>query len=100
MRGATEAVKRATLQNGNVTVKVIEAGNRSVCGSGLIDAVAEMLRVGIIRENGKLLNKEEYLHTCPAEYRGLVDRLETKNDMNCFVLVPEEQSQNGQKIYM
>ena len=33
-----------------------------ICGSGLIDAVAELLRLGVIRSNGRIRNPEE----CPA----------------------------------
>ncbi|MCG0274621.1 MAG: ASKHA domain-containing protein [Thermosediminibacteraceae bacterium] len=101
MRGTTGAIERVNIQNGSVNVKVIGGVKPvGICGSGLIDAVAEMLRVGIITETGKLLKKEEYLNTCPPEYRALADRLETINGMNCFVLATEEQSQNGQKIYI
>ncbi|ADL07560.1 ASKHA domain-containing protein [Thermosediminibacter oceani] len=101
MRGTTGAIERVNLQNGNIAIKVIGGGKPTgICGSGLIDAVAEMLRVGIITETGKLLKKEEYLNTCPPEYRGLADRLETIDGINCFILATEEQSQNGQKIYI
>jgi len=101
MRGTTGAIERVSLCDGNVGIKVI--GNEKpigICGSGLIDAVAELLRVGIITENGKLQNRDEYLDSCLPEYRELADRLEKIDGINSFVLVNEEQAQNSEKIYI
>lgn len=101
MRGTVGAIERVSLSGGNVSVKVI--GDKKpigICGSGLIDAVAEMLRAGIINENGKMMNREEYVQSCIPEYRELADRLQKIDNINCFVLADEEQSQNGEKIYI
>jgi uncharacterized 2Fe-2S/4Fe-4S cluster protein (DUF4445 family) len=40
-----------------------DARPRGVCGSGLVDAVSEMLRVGILHRSGRILPREE----CPKE---------------------------------
>lgn len=101
MCGTTGAIERVRICGGDITIKVI--GNEKaigICGSGLVDAVAELLRVGIVNEKGKLLDRDEYLYSCPPEYRGLADRLERIDGINCFVLATEEQSQNGEKIYI
>lgn len=46
----------------DVLVSVVGEGKPAgVCGSGLVDAVSEMLRVGILHANGRILTPEE----CP-----------------------------------
>jgi len=101
MRGTVGAIERVSLSGGNVILKVI--GNRKpmgICGSGLIDAVAEMLRAGIIDEKGRMMSRKEYVQNCLPEYRNLADRLEKINDVNCFVLADKTQSQQAEKIYI
>jgi len=100
MRGTAGAIERVSLRGGNVDIKVI--GNEKpvgICGSGLIDAVAELLRAGIITESGKLQTREEYLNNCLPEYRKLADRLEKIDSINSFVLVSGEMP-NSEKIYI
>jgi uncharacterized 2Fe-2S/4Fe-4S cluster protein (DUF4445 family) len=55
MGGVTGAISRITRENGNLSFTVI--GNtepRGICGSGLIDIMALMLREGIFDETGAL----------------------------------------------
>ncbi len=60
MRGKYGAIDHVKLENNLVVPHVI--GNEKVegiCGSGLMDAVAVLLRAGIIDESGKLFNPEK-----------------------------------------
>ncbi len=68
MRAATGAIERVRIdpETLDVRFKVIglegwqtgyppgEVGARGICGSGIIEAVAEMLKAGVIKENGNL----------------------------------------------
>ena len=55
MRGAEGAVEHVWLENGEVKWKVIGGGKAiGICGSGLIDLVAVLLRSGQMDEGGKL----------------------------------------------
>lgn len=61
MRGTTGAIEKISLKNNRLTYKVI--GNvepKGLCGSAIIDAVAELHRVGLIDETGTLLGPDEY----------------------------------------
>lgn len=101
MRGTNGAIERVALEDGQVRISVI--GNEKplgICGSGLIDAVAELLRVGVINERGRLLNRDEYLAQCAPENRNLAERIEKIDDMNCFVLTSSQQAEEGIKIYL
>ncbi len=55
MVASVGAISRVTLDY-DVQVEVIGGGRATgICGSGLIDAIAEMLRLGLIDSSGKLL---------------------------------------------
>ena len=55
MRAASGAIERVVLGNGEVDLQVISgAAPVGLCGSGLIDAVAELAREGIADRNGRL----------------------------------------------
>lgn len=56
--GAIESIRFTS--NGEVLIKTIgEKPPVGICGSGIIEGVAELLRVGIIKEDGYMLSKEE-----------------------------------------
>ena len=61
MRGAEGAVEHVWLENGEVKWRVIGGGKAvGICGSGLIDLVAVLLRSGELDESGKLSSGTEY----------------------------------------
>ena len=60
MDGSPGAIDRVTAEDGDITVHVI--GGRTaagLCGSGLIDAVAALLDLGVIDETGRMAEKDE-----------------------------------------
>lgn len=59
MRAATGAIDEVRIED-DVEYHVLgEAAPLGVCGSGLVDAVAELVRVGAVTETGRLLGPEE-----------------------------------------
>jgi len=61
MRAAPGAIEKVTIdpQTLEVTFEVIGGGRaRGICGSGIIDAVAEMLQAGVIDKSGRLRRGE------------------------------------------
>ena len=71
MRAFSGAIKAVTIEeDGQIRLSVI--GNLlpvGICGSGLIDSIAELLRVGILDKTGKLCSREE------ARAKGLPETL-------------------------
>ncbi|MBK9476622.1 MAG: DUF4445 domain-containing protein [Tetrasphaera sp.] len=68
-----------------VTLGVIggaEAEPRGLCGSGLVDAVAELSRVGLLDSSGRFVPNEQAAHAIPL----LADRLTTIGEERVFVL--------------
>jgi len=58
MRAALGAIDRLQIGD-DVTCHVIgEAAPRGLCGSGLVDAVAELVRLGIVTEKGRMLPRQ------------------------------------------
>ena len=61
MRGAEGAVEHVWLENGEVKWRVIGGGKAlGICGSGLIDLVAVLLRSGELDESGKLRSGSQF----------------------------------------
>lgn len=57
MRGTSGAIQRVRIEDGRVGVNVIGDGKaEGICGSGVVDLLAEMLESGIIDESGKIRN--------------------------------------------
>lgn len=66
MRGTTGAIEKISLKNNRLTYKVIgDTEPKGLCGSAIIDAVAELRRVGLIDETGTLLGPDEYRRINP-----------------------------------
>jgi uncharacterized 2Fe-2S/4Fe-4S cluster protein (DUF4445 family) len=81
MAGAIEAV---IVNNGDVDLDVIGSGEaRSICGSGLIDAAAVMLDLGIIDSTGRFVEREKLRNYLPPNIFARVVEL---NGQPAFVL--------------
>lgn len=60
MRGAPGAIDKVWLADGEVRFHVIgDVAPTGLCGSGLIDAVAAFLDLGLINKRGRIQNREE-----------------------------------------
>jgi len=100
MRAAPGAIEhlRINPENYEVEFKVIgktdwhthleEVGARGVCGSGIIEAVAEMFKAGIIKKTGNF-NKE---------LKDVTDRLRITEDGPEFVIARKEETAIGKDI--
>jgi len=66
-----------------------------ICGSGLIDAVAELRRVGVVEEMGRMLGREEAPAGLPAAPR---DRMEGRGGEARFLLVRPDEHPAGRLV--
>ncbi len=87
MRATEGAIEGVVLEEGGVRLQVIggEVAPRGICGSGLIDAVAQLRRVGLLAANGILVSREE------ATLAGhpLADRLLDRDGVRAFALTED-----------
>lgn len=85
MRAATGAIEGMIIEDDDVRLAVIgDAEPVGLCGSGLIDCVAELLKAGLVNAKGKLLSEEEAIQSGMAEK--LANRLSRNDTGNSFVL--------------
>ena len=69
MRGTEGAIDHVWLENGKVTCSVIGGGKAlGICGSGLIDAIAVGLEMGLLNKRGRILNEEHIFHLTETVY--------------------------------
>lgn len=80
------AIDHVKIENGEVKFTVLGGGEaKTICGSGLVDAIAEMIEAGIIDETGRI--DEDFL---PEEYE---DRIFEFEDNPAFSL--DGKNENG-----
>ncbi len=94
MRGGPGAIDSVII---NDTVNITTIENRrpiGLCGSGLVDAVAQMLNAGIIDESGRMLSPDQSQDLPDA----LRERLIQTDSGVEFVLATKEESGNGKAI--
>ena len=98
MRGSKGAISHITVEDHELKLEVIEDVRPiGICGSGLIDILAFMIRYGFIDNYGSLCEEED-LEDEFAKSRAY--RLKEKDGKPVFVLVPAEESANGTDIYI
>ena len=88
MRASPGAVCRVGLAvDGSLSVGLAAgAPAAGLCGTGLLDAVATMLRIGILDEGGGMLKREEAERLSPPPHPDILSRLERGRSGPCFRL--------------
>lgn len=62
MRAGKGAIEAVAIENSHVGCKVIgDAKPLGICGSGLLDLLAQLLKAGLVDKTGRLLSQEEFL---------------------------------------
>ncbi len=85
MRGTAGAIEGVRVAGGELQLDIIgETVPIGICGSGLVDALAVLLEIGVIDETGYLLTREE---ACDQGiFGGWTDRLAERNGQSAFIL--------------
>src|SRR4029078_11217597 len=83
MRAADGAIEVVTMTPDELTLKVIgDAEPQGLCGSGLVDAVTGLVKLGLLDSSGRLVPEERAAVIAP----GLAGRLTTIGKERVFVL--------------
>lgn len=84
MRAGNGAIEYFKITDDDIEIRIIgDKEAKGICGSGLFDVVGELVRVGIIEKNGKIIKKEK----CTLS-KNIVDRI-TKYDGKSAFLVAD-----------
>jgi len=87
MRATKGAIEKLEIKDGKVTYETIgKTKPRGICGSGLIDAIYELVRNGIIEQHGKF----NVLHGNP--------RLITEDSEIRYIIAYPEEAETGEAI--
>ena len=74
MRAADGAIEVVKITKDGVTLQVIgEVEPQGMCGSGLVDAVAELAKIGVLYQSGRFISKEELEKNFPKLSDRLID---------------------------
>jgi len=93
MRAAPGAIEKIQIKDEEVFIKTVDdAEPVGICGSGIIDVMAEMLGAGLINFKGRLASKEDLLKLHPES--PLADRLINTEEGREFILVYKEGGEN------
>lgn len=84
MRAERGAIYEVFMDDDVYTKVIDDAEPAGICGSGLIDAVAEMIRLGIVKKNGRFLKPEDCPPSVPERIK---NRIRTNGNGYKFVLV-------------
>jgi uncharacterized 2Fe-2S/4Fe-4S cluster protein (DUF4445 family) len=86
MRAADGAIEVVKISPDDVTCQVIgDATPIGLCGSGLVDAVAELVAIGLLDTSGRLMAAD----LAREKFPGLADRLREVDGERVFVLTEE-----------
>lgn len=92
MRAASGAIEVVRIDESGVHVECIDGAEAvGICGSGLVDAVAELVRVGILDESGRFVSDEQAAKVAPH----VADRLVMRGQERVFVLSGDPVAGNG-----
>jgi len=95
---ATEGAISKVVVNDSIDVSVIGGGRASgMCGSGLIDAVAQLLNAGVIDETGRIVDVAGAGHSLPDSLRKAMVEFE---EQPAVVLVDAAQSKTREPILL
>lgn len=90
MRAVKGAIEHVQIDE-DIRLEVIGSDTpQGLCGSGLVDAIAELIRVELIDKSGKLLDPSEASKTDCPDF--LQERLTTVAGVTCFRLSDKEAS--------
>jgi uncharacterized 2Fe-2S/4Fe-4S cluster protein (DUF4445 family) len=99
MRAAEGAIEQVVITENEIVINTIgNAKPIGICGTGLIDAIAELLRIGVIDHRGKLLKRDELPRGVPDFVKERI--IEDEKFGISLVLVMGEETQTGKPILL
>jgi uncharacterized 2Fe-2S/4Fe-4S cluster protein (DUF4445 family) len=98
MRAVEGAIDKVKIDNESIVYRVIKDGKvKGICGSGLIDLIAELVKLGLIDKSGKLIDREECDSNLSEEIK---KRIINGQKGNKFLIVKGKETENGNPIYL
>ncbi len=98
MRSVKGAIDKIMVTEKKIEYRVVgQTKARGICGSGVIDLISGLLKLQIIKPDGRLIDKEE----CPEGISQEIKRRIIKEKIgNKFLIISSEESATGKPIYL
>ncbi len=97
MRAAPGAIEVVTIGEDGIALQVIDdVAPIGLCGSGLVDAIAELHRAGLMDDSGRFVPQEAIAANRPD----IAGRFVERDGERLFVLATAAESGNGEDIYL
>jgi len=98
MRATEGAINKVKITNNSLSWQAIDHNKaRGICGSGLIDLIAELLKLGLINKSGKLINRED---CSPEMSEEIKKRIIKEKEGNKFLLAKSDETIDGKPVYL
>jgi uncharacterized 2Fe-2S/4Fe-4S cluster protein (DUF4445 family) len=98
MRATSGAIEKVLIQEGELLINVIgNARPTGLCGTALIDTVAELLRAGLVDSTGRIVDRSEAPAGTPP---ALLERLVEEGGETNFLLAPAGDTASGAPILL
>ncbi len=98
MRGSKGAVSHLTVEGQELKFEIVDGGKAAgICGSGLIDVLAFMIRTGFVDNYGGLADPDDLEDPVAVSNSW---RLQEKDGKPVFILIPAEETEAGTPIYL
>lgn len=79
MRGADGAIDHIAVKDGKIQWHVIgDCEPVGICGSGLLDCIAMLLRLGFIDESGRMMDSDELEHPIAQKYSSCITEIDNR----------------------
>jgi len=96
MRATTGAIEGVQITEDGVVLQTIDdAPPVGLCGSGLVDVVAQLYKRGLIDATGRMRSADELPPSVPASLRS---RLVSVDGVRAFVLATERDAADGRRV--
>ncbi|MFM7597720.1 MAG: ASKHA domain-containing protein, partial [Actinomycetota bacterium] len=97
MRAAPGAIEVVTIGDDGVTLQVIDdVAPIGLCGSGLVDAIAELHRSGLMDDSGRFLPQD----AIEAARPDMASRFVERDGERLFILATADETGNGHDIFL
>ncbi len=98
MRGSKGAVSHLQIEGSELKFENVEDGKAAgICGSGLIDVLAFMIRYGFVDNYGGLAEEDDLEEPVAVDNAW---RLQEKDGKPVFILIPAEETASGTPVYL
>jgi uncharacterized 2Fe-2S/4Fe-4S cluster protein (DUF4445 family) len=97
MRAAPGAIEVVSITDDGIELQVIgDVAPTGICGSGLVDVIAELARTGLLDSSGRFLSDERIAELRPD----LAGRFVERDGERLFVLATAEESAEGSDVFL